>query len=265
MTATPFLCRPASSGAGAPAGEGERPVDLSVVVPVYNERSRLGATLEAIRGHLTEQPGWWELIVVDDGSTDGSARLVEALADPRVLLVRSPRNRGKGHAVRAGVRASRGRLVLFSDADLATPIEELARLRGRLDQGFSAAIGSRAYPGARGRVREHPVRRVLGRLGNLVIRAVLVPGIADTQCGFKLFDGDRARQVFAVARIDGWAFDAEILHLFLRRGWSVAEVPVRWTHREGSKLRPFDYLEVLADVFRVRLGDRERARVGTRR
>lgn len=230
-------------------------VELSVVVPVYNERRRLGATLAAIRAYLAEQRLRWELIVVDDGSTDGSSVLVEALGDPRVRLLRSSGNRGKGHAVRRGVRASRGRLVLFSDADLATPIEEWTRLRARLERGFAAAIGSRAHPTGHGQVREHPVRRLLGRCGNLVIRAVLVPGVADTQCGFKLFDGDRARRVFALARIDGWAFDAEILHLFALHDWPVAEVPVRWTHRPGSKLRPSDYLRVLADVTRIRLTD----------
>ncbi|WP_067467432.1 dolichyl-phosphate beta-glucosyltransferase [Actinomadura macra] len=225
------------------------PVELTVVIPVYNERARLPPTLDRVRAHLDGGPDRWELIVVDDGSTDGSARPVRAAArrDPRVRLLRTPANRGKGHAVRTGVLASRGRLVLVTDADLATPVEELARLRDGLAPGFAAAIGSRA--GA----HRHPLRLAPARLGRLLIRALAVRGITDTQCGFKLFDGGRARAAFAVARVDGWGFDVEILCLFARRGWPVAEIPVRWTHRPGSKIRPVDYAKVLGEVVLVRL------------
>ncbi|WP_131741516.1 dolichyl-phosphate beta-glucosyltransferase [Actinomadura roseirufa] len=225
------------------------PVELTVVIPAYNELARLPRTLDAVRAHLDRGTDRWELIVVDDGSRDGTARPVRAAAraDPRIRLLRTPANRGKGHAVRTGVLASRGRLVLVTDADLATPVEELDLLRPSLDLGFDAAIGSRS------RVRRHPLRRPAARLGRLLIRILAVRGIADTQCGFKLFDGDRARTVFAVARVDGWAFDVEILSLFARRGWPVAEVPVRWRHRAGSKIRPADYGRALAEVVLVRL------------
>ncbi|MFI6497574.1 dolichyl-phosphate beta-glucosyltransferase [Nonomuraea typhae] len=224
--------------------------DLSVVIPAYDEEHRLGAALAAIGRHLETTGLTWEVIVADDGSADGTAALAAraALADPRVRLLAGRANRGKGHAVRRGVLASRGRQVLFTDADLATPIEDLHLLRERLAAGARAAIGSRACPGARVEVPQRAARRILGTLGNLLIRTLAVPGIRDTQCGFKLFDGERARAAFALARVDGWAFDVEILRLFARAGWRVDEVPVRWSHRAGSKVRPQHYLRVLAEI-----------------
>ncbi|MFL4905870.1 dolichyl-phosphate beta-glucosyltransferase [Streptomyces sp. MMS24-I2-30] len=230
-------------------------VDLSVVVPAYNEEARLGPTLAAITRYLSETEGrWgaWEIVVADDGSTDGTRDVVTGLGHPRVRLVRSPRNRGKGHALRLGVADSRGHRVLVTDADLAAPIEELERLDKALSEGNTGAIGSRSVPGADIAHRQHPVREWLGRAGNLLIRATAVPGIRDTQCGFKLFDGDRARTAFAASRLDGWGIDVEVLHHFHRSGWPVAEVPVRWSHQPGSKVGPLDYARVLADLVRLR-------------
>lgn len=235
-------------------------MDLSVVVPVYDERDRLPSTLAALRAHLDTGPYRWELIVVDDGSADGGTAVVARAAarDPRVRLLRSPSNRGKGHAVRTGVAASRGALVLFTDADLATPLDELPRLHAALTDGAAAAIASRAGRGVESRagpgreVRRHRLRLLLAWAAAAVIRAIVLRGVADTQCGFKLFDGDRARAAFAAARVDGWGFDVEILCLFARRGWPVAEVPVRWTHRPGSKVRPAGYVRTLGDVLAIR-------------
>ncbi|MCS0638663.1 glycosyltransferase family 2 protein [Streptomyces sp. LP05-1] len=236
-------------------------VALSVVVPAYNEEERLPATLAAIRAHLTAAPdrwGDWELIVADDGSTDGTARVVsEAAADePRIRLERDPVNRGKGGALRRGVLASTGRRVLVTDADLATPIEELDRLADALEpaggQPRAAAIGSRALPGSRIETHQHRLREWLGRLGNRLIRAVAVPGIRDTQCGFKLFDGPRVRRAFADSRLNGWGIDVEILRHFRRAGWPVAEVPVRWAHQDGSKVGAPAYAQVLWELVRLR-------------
>ncbi|NGO15358.1 glycosyltransferase family 2 protein [Streptomyces sp. HC44] len=226
-------------------------VDLSVVVPAYNEERRLGPTLESIVGHLREgggRRGDWEVIVVDDGSTDGTRDVVATVPDRRVKLVTSPRNRGKGSALRLGVLASYGRRVLITDADLAAPIEELDRLDKALSEGHSAAIGSRAAPGATIEHRQDRLRELLGRTGNFLIRRVAVPGIRDTQCGFKLFDGDQAREAFAASRLDGWGIDVEVLQYFRRSGWPVVEVPVRWSHQSGSKVRPVDYGLMLADL-----------------
>ncbi|MFF5448980.1 glycosyltransferase [Streptomyces sp. NPDC012888] len=245
------------------------PVELSVVVPAYREEQRLGATLETLRayldGHLGTTPADWEVIVVDDGSDDGTAALAAAAAaaEPRIRLIRSERNRGKGHALRTGVLASAGRRVLLTDADLATPVEELERLEKALADtpggphdgaGTLAAIGSRAHPDSTVERHQHRLRELAGRAGNRLIRAVAVPGIRDTQCGFKLFDGDRARAAFAAARLHGWAVDVEILQYFRRQGWAVAEVPVRWSHQPGSKVRPFDYVRVLGELARLNRG-----------
>ncbi|MFH8369307.1 glycosyltransferase [Streptomyces sp. NPDC018031] len=255
-----------TAGSALPAPD---TVDLTVVVPAYNEERRLPRTLDAICRYLRSSPGRhasWEVIVVDDGSTDGTAAAVReaGAVEPRVRLLGPPSgaapgapfagNHGKGHAVRLGVLASRGRRVLVTDADLATPIEELAHLHDRLDAGCAAAIGSRARPGARVEVRQHPVRQLLGRAGNRAIRALAVPGIGDTQCGFKLFDGDRARAVFGRSRIDGWGIDVEVLRMFHDARWPIAEVPVRWAHQPGSKVRPLDYPGVLVELVRLRVG-----------
>ncbi|MFE6127280.1 dolichyl-phosphate beta-glucosyltransferase [Streptomyces sp. NPDC056437] len=233
-------------------------VDLSVVVPAYNEEGRLRPTLEAICTHLRAEPGrWgeWELIVVDDGSTDSTAKIArEAAADePRIHVIASEDNRGKGNALRQGVLASYGRRVLVTDADLATPIEELDRLDKQLAaEDSAAAIGSRAHPDSTIEVHQRRTREWLGRMGNRLIRTVAVPGIHDTQCGFKLFDGDKARAAFADSRLDGWGIDVEILRHFRREGWPVTEVPVRWSHQEGSKVRPLDYGKVLLELVHLR-------------
>ncbi|MGW3623820.1 dolichyl-phosphate beta-glucosyltransferase [Streptomyces sp. NPDC000880] len=233
-------------------------VDLSVVVPAYNEEERLGPTLDAICAHLRGEPGrWgdWELIVVDDGSTDGTAKIAKEAAsgEPRIQVLSGDGNHGKGSALRLGVLASYGRLVLITDADLATPIEELDRLDKQLAaEDSAAAIGSRAHPDSRIEVHQRRSREWLGRMGNRLIRAVAVPGIYDTQCGFKLFDGEKARAAFADSRLDGWGIDVEILRFFRREGWPVTQVPVRWSHQAGSKVRPLDYGKVLLELVRLR-------------
>ncbi|MGW6454766.1 glycosyltransferase [Streptomyces sp. NPDC055078] len=235
-------------------------VDLSVIVPAYNEETRLRPTLDAIRAHLTADPdrwGSWELIVVDDGSTDATAAIAREAAaeEPRIQLIAADdgANRGKGDALRRGVLASYGRRILLTDADLATPITDLDRLDQQLAaDGTTAAIGSRAHPESRIEVHQWRVREWLGRLGNRLIRAVAVPGIHDTQCGFKLFDGDKVRSAFADSRLNGWGIDVEILRFFRRAGWPVSEVPVNWSHQQGSKVRPLDYGMVLLELVRLR-------------
>jgi glycosyltransferase involved in cell wall biosynthesis len=232
-------------------------VDISVVMPAFNEQRRIGPSIEAVCAFLRQSGRTWELIVVDDGSSDLTAALADALIerDSRIKLIRSPRNSGKGHAVRVGVLASHGDEVLISDADLSTPILEVERLWAQRG-GAVAAIGSRARPGSRIDVHQNPVRRLLGRLGNRYIRALAVPGVTDTQCGFKLLNGPVARALFSITRLNGWGIDVEILHLCSRFGWPVVEVPVRWSHSTGSKLRPTAYLHVLAEVAYLRVAHR---------
>jgi dolichyl-phosphate beta-glucosyltransferase len=242
--------------AGPPIQDGTPAVELSVVIPAFNEEQRIGASIEAVRAYLDQAEPSWELIVVDDGSNDGTAAVVEqaAVTEPRIRMIRTPRNRGKGHAVRVGALASRGRDVLISDADLSTPIAELQELR-RARGSAVVAIGSRSDL-AKIAAHQSLIRESLGRIGNWIIQAAVLSGICDTQCGFKLFDGPAARALFAATTVDGWAFDVEVLHLCRRFGWPVAEVPVRWAHAAGSKLRPIAYLQVLSDVARLRLTHR---------
>ncbi|GIL25189.1 dolichyl-phosphate beta-glucosyltransferase [Actinocatenispora comari] len=231
----------------------ERPA-LSVVVPAYNEADRLDETLRTVLGYLHARPvRRCEVIVVDDGSVDDTASVAAALAatDPWLRLIRVGPNRGKGHAVRVGVLATVGDRVLVCDADSSTPIHELDRLERALDRGADVAVASRAGRDARIGVRQPAVRERLGRAGNVAIRWLLLPGVFDTQCGFKLYDGPAARRVLGLVRTDGWGFDIEVLYLFRRAGAQICEVSVRWDHRAGSTVRPTAYLAVGADLLRL--------------
>ena len=229
---------------------------LSVVIPAFDEVHRLPQTIESVLTYLERRSEPFEIVVADDGSTDGTDDLVRnhARFDDVLYLDRDSVNRGKGAALRRGVARSRGRRVLLMDADQATPIEELEHLEASLAEGADIAIGSRA--GRRARVRRaQPWFRVLiGKAGNKLIRLVATPGIGDTQCGFKLFRGPLARSLFAAGQIDGFAFDVEILHLALAGGAQVREVPVAWHHVPESKVHAIlDPLRVLVDLARIRL------------
>jgi dolichyl-phosphate beta-glucosyltransferase len=223
---------------------------LSIVIPAYDEEARLGATLDTMRAWLASRAEEHELIVADDGSRD---RTAEIARERGARVVSLPENRGKGAAVRAGILASRGDEVLFSDADLATPIEELEKLRAAIRAGADIAIGSRALAGADIRVRQHPMREMMGRTFNVLVRSLVMGGIKDTQCGFKLFRGSVARELFGRARVDGFAFDVEVL-LLARSRYKVAEVPVVWRHVEQSKVSPgLDAARMLMDVVKLSL------------
>jgi glycosyltransferase involved in cell wall biosynthesis len=232
--------------------------ELSVVIPAYNEAGRMEPSLERLLAFLSESGRpQFEVIVVDDGSQDGTHRVV---ARHDVRLIRLPDNRGKGAALRAGVAASVGRRVLFMDADLATPIEDLDVLWAALDRGADVAVGSRAVASSDVARPQSPLRVLLGRAGNLWIRAIAVGGIHDTQCGFKLFDGDVARRLFALCREDRFGIDIEVLCLARRFRLPVEEVGVRWEHQAGSKVTWRDYLDVLVKVPRIAWSARRRSR-----
>jgi dolichyl-phosphate beta-glucosyltransferase len=223
---------------------------LSVVVPAYNEESRLAPTLDRIRQYLTGRDYSAEIIVVDNGSSDGTA----ALARRAGVSVLSEPRRGKGAAVRTGVLAAGGELILFSDADLSTPIEELEKLLAALEAGHDIAIGSRGLPDSKLPVRQPWYRELVGRAGNVLVRLVAVRGIADTQCGFKLFSRSAARRLFEAQRTTGIAFDMEILFLAQRLGLKIAEVPVTWIDNPDSRIsRVWDSLDALKDLLRIRL------------
>ena len=230
---------------------------LSIVVPAYNEEQRLGATLKRMLAYFDSQSYSFEILVVDDGSTDGTCSLVENIAGcrPQVRLLQYEKNQGKGHAVRYGMLRAVGDRVLFSDADLATPIEEVEKLLARLDNdGCDIAIGSRDVPGSQLVQRQPGLREFSGRAFNKLVQLLAVPGIHDTQCGFKLFTQAACRKVFSRCQVNDWAFDVEALHIAVRLlGLRVQEVPIRWSHQDGSKIHPLkDGIRMVRTVFRIR-------------
>lgn len=240
---------------------------LSVVVPAYNEERRLPQTLEIIDSYLAQQPYASEFIIVDDGSSDNTASVVEKFSatHPRVRLIRND-HRGKGYAVRTGVLAARGHIVLFSDADLSTPIEEVAELLPWFERGYGVVIGSREGAGAK-RIKEPVYRHVMGRVFNLIVRLLTVRGINDTQCGFKAFRDDVAREVFSRMKLYGanakrvtgsmvTGFDVEVLFIAMKAGVKIKEIPVEWRYGNESKVSPLkDSYRLFRDTVLVRWND----------
>jgi dolichyl-phosphate beta-glucosyltransferase len=231
------------------------PVQLSIVIPAYNEAVRLPRSLDDTLRFLSADSRRSEVIVVDDGSTDGTAEFVRSVArrDDRVRLVSLPENRGKGCAVRTGVLLAAGERILFTDADGSTPIAELYRLESSLTDGSAIAIGSRESVAAGVTVDSRIYRRVAGRIFHLFVRTVALTGVRDTQCGFKLLRADAARALFSQMRMDDYSFDIELLLRARRAGYRIAEVGVNWTHQPGSKTRMLrDGTRMTYDLFRIR-------------
>ncbi len=229
---------------------------LSVVVPAFNESTRILPSLRRMREYFDAAGEAYEVIVVDDGSADGTAATVETLVPdwPQLRVERLERNSGKGAAVRAGMLAARGSLRLFSDADLSTPIEELPRLRERLGGTCQIAIASRGIDRTLIEQRQARRREMMGRIYNRILRVVALPDLHDTQCGFKLFTAEAAIACFAPLQTMRFGFDAEVLLRARRNGWAIAEVPVRWRHVEASRVHPVrDSSRMLYDLLRLRL------------
>lgn len=227
-------------------------MDLSVVIPAYNEALRLGPTLQRVVEYLRQRGLSYEVLVVDDGSTDATAEVAEKFAGDGVQVLRQEVNRGKGAVLRAGVLASRGREVLLVDADLSTPIEDLEKLQPHLAEA-PVVLGSRAVEGADITLHQPFYRELMGRTFNLIIRILGVRGLRDTQCGFKLLAGDVARQLFAEMTIERFAYDVELVWLARRHGYEVAEVGVRWADSASSRVNPVsDSSRMLWDVLALR-------------
>ena len=234
---------------------------LSLVIPAYNEERRLLPSLQQVDQYLSSRPYASELVIVDDGSTDRTGELMRAFAPAapnrvQVRLLPHERNLGKGAAVRTGCLAAQGEYVVFTDMDLAVPLEEVGRVLERLEAGVDVAVGTRLHPGGQDmRSSQPPLRRAAGRLFVLVRRRVAVSEFGDTQCPLKGFRREAARRLFAAQRLSGWAFDVELLYLAKRWGLRVEEVPVRWDHVAGSHvgLRPLVAAQVLGDLLRLRL------------
>jgi glycosyltransferase involved in cell wall biosynthesis len=230
----------------------------SIVIPAYNESQRLAATLQKVLAYVRQQ-GWdAEVLVVNDGSQDDTAEIVRefAVQDPRVRLVENPGNRGKGYSVRHGILSARGDVVIFSDADLSSPIEEVPKLLEALGLGADIAIGSRWLRAELQTRRQSLHRQLFGRIFNLLMRMILGLQFKDTQCGFKAFTRRAAHTIFPLGRIERWGFDPEILFLARKFGFRAYEVPVRWGHSGGTRINPWiDGARMLQEMLRIRWYD----------
>lgn len=229
------------------------PVFLSIIIPVYNEQARIGGTLEQVVDFLNGWDRTWEVVIADDGSTDDSASLIEAFASGAsgVRLISLP-HRGKGWAVMNGMLAAQGQYRILCDADLSVPIEQVERLLPPQVDGVDVALGSREAPGAR-RIGEPFRRHLMGRVFNTLTRFLGIPGVSDTQCGFKCFRGETVQDLFEGQTIDGFGFDVEVLYRARRAGLVIQEIGVDWYYRELSKVRPVrDSLAMTRDLLRMR-------------
>jgi dolichyl-phosphate beta-glucosyltransferase len=240
---------------------------LSVVIPAYNEAVRLPTTLDKVMGYLVDQPYPYEVIVVDDGSADNTADIVDEKGReyPSLRVIRNP-HRGKGYAVWTGVLEARGRFILYSDADLSAPIEEVEKLLPYLRGRYQVAIGSREGVGS-ARYDEPYYRHLMGRVFNTFVKLVALPRFNDTQCGFKAFRKEAAHKLFRGLHLYGersgdvkgamvTGFDVEVLYLALKWGYRVKEVPIRWYYSKGANVNPLkDSYRMLKDILKVRLND----------
>jgi dolichyl-phosphate beta-glucosyltransferase len=235
----------------------ERLASISIVIPAYNEERRLPATLRSVLDYLgTSDWQGWEIVVVNDGSKDGTAAVAAefAASRPGIRVLENPGNRGKGYSVRHGMLEARNDWVLFTDSDLSAPIEEVDKMVAAAgSQGASVVIGSRALDRRLIQVHQSLFREAAGRIFNLLMRVAIGLPFADTQCGFKLFERSAAQQVFRRQRIERWGFDAEVLFIARRLGYKTIEVPVRWSHAEGTKVSMLgDSVNMFLDLLRIR-------------
>lgn len=228
---------------------------ISIVIPAYNESARLGPTLDRVLGFVQEEAWDAEVIVVDDGSRDGTADIANGYSarTRNVRLLQNPGNRGKGYSVRNGVLNARGAIVLFTDADLSSPIEEARKLLEAIEAGADVAIGSRWVRSELQTQRQSTARQLMGRAFNLLLRLLLRLDFKDTQCGFKAFRRSAAKALFPLQKIEGWGFDPEILFLARRLGLRVAEVPVLWGHDDRTRIHPLaDGAKMALEMLRIR-------------
>lgn len=235
--------------------EAAEEIALSIVIPCYNEEQRLPRTLDRIEQYMEGRPMSHELILVDDGSADGTRLIMDAAADrhPAVRVEALPHNCGKGRALAVGVAAAIGAEILVTDADLSTPIEELEKLQAAIDAGAGVAIASRAVRGSRVELSQPLYRVVMGKVFNLIVQLLLLPGIWDTQCGFKLFRAEVAHAAFAALTTDGFGYDPEVLYHARKRGVTIAEVPVVWRNSAPTKVSAIrSSLDMLRHVAWVR-------------
>lgn len=230
---------------------------VSIIIPAFNEEFRLPKTLDSVYNYMESRGSDFEVLIVDDGSLDGTASFVEEYSEkqPKVKLVRYPVNRGKGYAVRVGMLEADGDYLIYNDADGSSPIEEIEKLVKSIESGVDIAFGSRAKPDESRVVDALAYRKYMGNTFNLIVQTLVLPGIHDTQCGFKMFRSDCAREIFSVAKEDGFAFDVEILFIARLKKYKLEEVPINWSNVDGSKVNVFfDSPKMFLQVLNVAVG-----------
>lgn len=234
---------------------------ISVVIPAYNEEARLPATLASVFDYFQKKGADFEILVVDDGSVDGTADFVRRFSSGNqsergsVEVLTYGQNKGKGYAVRTGMLAATGDYIVYNDADGSSPIEEIEKLIASMDEGSDIAFGSRAKPDESRFVDALAYRKYMGNTFNLIVQALILPGIHDTQCGFKMFSREAARDIFSVAQENGFAFDVEILYIARLRHYRMEEVPINWANVDGSKVNVLvDSPKMLLQVLKMSLG-----------
>lgn len=231
-------------------------VHLEIVIPAYNEEERIGRTLARIREYYSEQTYTWRVTTVSDGSKDNTPKVATEVVgdDDRFRVIAYEQNRGKGHAVRVGMLNANADRILFCDADLATPQEETEKLLVHMEQGADVAIGSRPMKDSELEIRQPLYRELLGRAFNFAVQNLAIRGIDDTQCGFKMFTFDSTQEIFGRCKLDGFGFDFEALMIAKDLGLRIDEVPIRWSHQEGSKVVLLrDGPRMLRDLVKLRM------------
>lgn len=231
---------------------------LSIVIPAYNEEKRLLPTLSKICAYLSDQGFPYEIIVVDDGSTDNTLQMVRnfASSDNHIVILANGQNKGKGYSVRKGMLHAKGEYVFFTDADLSTPIEEIEKCLPYLTNGYDVVIGSRSMPGSDITIHQPWYREKMGKIFNFMVNVVLLKGIIDTQCGFKGFKKKAVNTIFNRCSIDGFSFDVEALYLSRKFNFKIREIPIRWENSTLSKVNPIRHsLQMFKDLFRIKIKD----------
>jgi dolichyl-phosphate beta-glucosyltransferase len=230
---------------------------LSIVIPAYNEEARIKATLENIHNFMKTKDYVFEVTIVDDGSSDNTAQVaLESILykEGKLKLIKNEINRGKGYSVKKGIISSMGDYILFSDADLSTPIEELDKLFDFIGKGYDIVIGSRALAGSDVRVHQPWYREAMGKVFNFFVRTILIKRISDTQCGFKLFKSSVAKGIASDMKTVGFSFDVEMLYLAMKNRYRIKEVPVIWLNSPKSKVNPvLDSTRMFFDLIRIKL------------
>jgi len=213
-------------------------MEISIVIPAYNEEKRIGKTLERVYEYFKKKKTEFEIIVVDDGSNDRTVEIVEKFSSDKkeIRILKHEKNMGKGKAVKTGILDAKGNLILFTDADLSTPIEEFEKLKKKIENGYDIAIGSRALKGSKIVIPQPFYRRIIGRIFPLLVRLIVIKDFKDTQCGFKLFKKEVAKKIFSQLKTEGFAFDVEVLARGKKENFKIAEVGVLWYNSPESKV-----------------------------